>query len=176
MKADRRLHVVLYQPEIPQNTGNIMRTCAGTDTRLHLIKPMGFKLTPKWVKRSGVNYIHHTDYTVYENWDDFKSRNPGEYVFFTRYGKKPPDAFDFSVSDKPVYLIFGRESTGIPKTILRDQLDRCTRLPMNDKIRSLNLSNVVAIGLYEALRQRGYGDLHLEEPDTLKGPDWLLND
>ena len=170
------LNVVLYQPEIPQNTGNIMRTCAGTGVRLHLIRPMGFKLTPKWIKRSGVNYIEHTDYTVYENWPDFKKNNKGIYVFFTRYGKKSPDRFDFSSQDDEYYLIFGRESTGIPKYILRDNLDRCLRLPMNDKIRSLNLSNVVSIGLYEALRQRDYDQLYHEEPESLKGPDWLLED
>lgn len=170
------LNVVLYQPEIPQNTGNIMRTCAGTGVPLHLIKPMGFKLTPKWIKRSGVNYIEHTDYSVYENWHDFKKNNKGIYAFFTRYGKKSPDKFDFSSQDDEYYLIFGRESTGIPKRILRDDPDRCLRLPMNDKIRSLNLSNVVAIGLYEALRQRDYEQLHHEEPESLKGPDWLFKD
>lgn len=168
------LNVVLYCPEIPQNTGNIMRTCAGTDTFLHIIEPIGFKLDPKYLKRSGVNYLEHVNYKVYKNWETFVSHNPGTYAFLTRYGKKTPDQFDFSKKDANYYLIFGKESTGIPKTILRNHLDDCIRLPMNDKIRSLNLSNVVCAVLYEALRQRDYEMLSKMEPETLKGPDWLL--
>jgi len=171
-----RLNVVLYGPEIPQNTGNIMRTCAGTDTFLHLIEPLGFKLDPKSIKRSGVNYLEHVHYTVYRNWEEFTEANPGIYAFSTRYGKKSPDMFDFTNPDQPYYLIFGKESTGIPKTILRDHLDQCIRLPMNDKIRSLNLANCVCAVLYEALRQRGYDHLFRTEPETLKGEDWLLRD
>lgn len=171
-----RLNVVLYCPEIPQNTGNIMRTCAGTDTFLHLIKPLGFKLDPKYLKRSGVNYLEHVQYQVYEDWNTFKAANPGIYVFSTRYGQKSPDMIDYTRNDLPYYLIFGKESTGIPKEILRESLDTCIRLPMNDKIRSLNLSNCVCAVLYEALRQRGYDDLFRTEPETLKGPDWLMRE
>jgi tRNA (cytidine/uridine-2'-O-)-methyltransferase len=170
------LNVVLYGPEIPQNTGNIMRTCAGTDTFLHLIEPIGFKLDPKYLKRSGVNYLEHVQYQVYKNWEEFTSTNPGIYAFSTRYGKKSPDQFDFSRSEESYFLIFGKESTGIPKAILRDHLDQCIRLPMNDKIRSLNLANCVCAVLYEALRQRGYDHLYRTEPETLKGEDWLLSD
>jgi tRNA (cytidine/uridine-2'-O-)-methyltransferase len=171
-----RLNVVLYGPEIPQNTGNIMRTCAGTDTFLHLIQPLGFKLDPKYLKRSGVNYLEHVHYQVYADWNEFKASNPGIYVFSTRYGKRSPDMIDFTRKDQPYYLIFGKESTGIPKEILRESLDTCIRLPMNDKIRSLNLANCVCAVLYEALRQRGYDDLFRTEPETLKGPDWLTEE
>ncbi len=167
------LNVVLYQPEIPQNTGNIMRTCAGTNAILHIIKPIGFKLDPKYMKRTAVNYLEHVHYHVYDNFDEFMAKNQGEFYFITRYGKKTPKAFDFSDSGKPIYLVFGRESTGVPKAILKNHLDRCLRLPMNDKIRSLNLANTVAVMIYEVLRQQDYPDLFQEEPETLKGANWL---
>lgn len=168
------INVVLYEPEIPQNTGNIMRTCAGTDTHLHLIKPLGFKLDEKNIKRCGVNYIEHCKYDVYENFDDFKSKNPGKYYYFTRYGKKPHTSFDFSDVDENIYLIFGKESTGIPKEILKDDLEHCMRIPMNSNIRALNLSNSVAIAVYEVLRQQNYRDLLFTEP--FKGEDYLERD
>ena len=97
------LNVVLYQPEIPQNTGNIMRTCAGTDTILHIIEPIGFKLDPKYIKRSGVNYLEHVIYHTYPNWEDFTSKNPGKYAFFTRYGHKTPASFDFTQIEEEYY-------------------------------------------------------------------------
>ncbi len=165
------LNVVLYEPEIPQNTGNIMRTCAGTGTKLHLIEPLGFKLNEKSIKRSGVNYIEHCDYKTYENFEEFKKQNKGKYYFFTRYGKKPHTSFDFSNQNENIYLIFGKESTGIPKEILKDNLDTCMRIPMNDNIRALNLSNSVAIGVYEVLRQQNYKNLLFTEP--FKGEDYL---
>ena len=165
------INVVLYEPEIPQNTGNIMRTCAGTGVHLHLIEPLGFKLDEKSVKRCGVNYIDHCDYTVYKNFDDFKSKNEGKYYYFTRYGKKPHTSFDFSDVNENIYLIFGKESTGIPKEILKNDLDSCMRIPMNSNIRALNLSNSVAIGVYEVLRQQNYKDLLFTEP--FKGEDYL---
>ena len=165
------INIVLFEPEIPQNTGNIMRTCAGTNTHLHLIKPLGFSLDEKSIKRSGVNYIENCHYQVYENFDDFLSKNNGDFYFLTRYGKKPHTSFDYSDSSKNIYLIFGKESTGIPKEILKNYLDRCMRIPMNDNIRSLNLSNCVAIMLYEVLRQQDYNDLLRTEP--FKGEDYL---
>ncbi len=170
------LNVVLYGPEIPQNTGNIMRTCAGTGAILHLIEPLGFKLDPKNLKRSGANCAEGAEWHVYKNWESFHTSHPGIYAFFTRYGKKSPDRFDFSRADVPTYLVFGKESTGIPKPILRDHLADCIRLPMNDRIRSLNLANCVCAVLYEALRQRGYDDLSRTEPASLKGEDWLLTE
>lgn len=165
------INIVLFEPEIPQNTGNIMRTCAGTGTKLHLIEPMGFKINDKTVKRSGVNYIEHCDFTIYQNWDEFKSKNKGTYYYLTRYGRKPHTSFDYSDNNENIYLIFGRESTGIPKEILKNDLDHCMRIPMNANIRSLNLSNCVAIMLYEVLRQQNYNDLLREEP--FKGADYL---
>lgn len=167
------LHVVLYQPEIPQNTGNIMRTCAGTNTTLHLIKPMGFKLDPKYMKRTAVNYLEHVNYFVYDTYQDFLTKNNGKFYFITRYGKKSPKDFNFSNIEEDIYLVFGRESTGIPKEILREHLDNCLRLPMNDQIRSLNLANTVCVLIYEVLRQQDYHGLFKNEPESLKGPDWL---
>lgn len=164
------LNVVLYAPEIPQNTGNIMRTCAATNTRLHLIKPLGFSLDEKVVKRSGANYINECDYTVYENFNEFKEKNKGKYYFLTRYGHKPHSSFDYKKEDN-IYLIFGRESTGIPKEILKEHLDTCLRIPMTDKVRALNLSNCVAIMVYEALRQQDYPGLLRDEP--FKGKNYL---
>lgn len=165
-------HIVLFEPEIPQNTGNIMRTCVATDTKLHLIKPLGFSLDEKHLIRSGVNYIDKLDYCVYENFDDFQSKNPGIYYYFTRYGRKPHTSFDYSNPDgKDLYFIFGKESTGIPKEILRRDLKHCMRIPMTDKVRALNLSNSCAIVIYEALRQQNYRGLLQEEPH--KGADYL---
>jgi len=165
------IHVVLYEPEIPGNTGNIMRTCAGTGVKLHLIKPLGFSLEDKYIKRSAVNYLEHCDYTVYENYEDFLSKNDGTFYYMTRYGKKPHTSFDFSNLDENIYLIFGKESTGIPKEILKNDLEHCARIPMNEHIRALNLSNSVAVVVFEVLRQQNYRDLLFEEP--FKGADYL---
>lgn len=167
-------HIVLFEPEIPQNTGNIMRTCAGTDTFLHLIKPFGFKLDDAHMKRSAVNYLPHVKYKVYENWEDFVKQNQGTFYFLTRYGLKTPHEMDLSDKNGNYYFIIGKESTGIPKEILQANIDKCIRLPINDKIRSLNISNVAAILIFEALRQQDYNDLSRYEPETLKGKDFLL--
>ena len=166
-------HIVLYHPEIPQNTGNIMRTCAATNMRLHLIEPLGFSLDTKYVKRSAANYLEHVDYVVYQDFEHFLKENEGYFYFLTRYGQKTPDIMNYNVEDKDVYLIFGSESSGIPKEILTPHLDKCLRLPMTDKVRSLNLSNVVAVLAYEVLRQQGYKGLFDHEPESLKGKDYL---
>ena len=162
------LNVVLFEPEIPGNTGNIMRTCVATNTKLHLIKPLGFSLDEKYIKRSGVNYISHCDYEVYENIEDFFMKNNGTYYFLTRYGKKTHTSFDYSNKDENIYFFFGKESTGIPPKILKPYLDNCMRMPMTDNVRSLNLSNTVAIMIYEALRQQDYRDLLFLEPHKSK--------
>lgn len=166
------INVVLFEPEIPGNTGNIMRTCAATNTKLHLIKPLGFSLDESYIKRSGANYIKDCDYTVYENWDDFKIRNNGTYYYLTRYGKKPHTSFDYSNKNENIYLVFGKESSGIPLEILKDDLEHCLRIPMTDKVRALNLSNCAAIMVYEVLRQQNYGDLLKTEP--FKGEDYII--
>jgi len=168
------INIVLYEPEIPENTGNIMRTCAATGAKLHLIRPLGFRMDISAIKRSGVNYIDKVDYTLYDDYDDFCSKNPGEYYFMTRYGKKAHSEFNFSDQNMNIYLIFGKESTGIPKEILRTQIDRCIRIPSTDNVRSLNLSNCVALVTYEVLRQQDYPNLLRKEP--FKGEDWLLED
>lgn len=165
------INIVLYEPEIPGNTGNIMRTCAGTGAKLHLIEPLGFKLDEKSIKRSGVNYIDHCDYKVYPDYETFLKTNKGKFYFLTRYGRKPHTSFDYSDNSANLYFVFGRESTGIPKEILKNHLDNCMRIPMTDDIRSLNLSNTVAIMIYEALRQQNYPNLLKEEP--FKGKDYL---
>lgn len=167
----KMINIVLYEPEIPQNTGNIMRTCVATNSKLHLIKPLGFKLDDSHVKRSAVNYFENLDYEVYENYDDFKSKNKGTYYYLTRYGNKPHTSFDYSNKDENIYLIFGKESTGIPKEILKHDLEHCMRIPMTDKVRALNVSNSVAIMVYEVLRQQDYNDLLRCEP--FKGEDYL---
>ena len=166
------INIVLYEPEIPQNTGNIMRTCAGTGTKLHLIKPLGFSLSSKYIKRSGVNYIDNCEYYVYENFDDFLNKNSDvEYYYLSRYGKVPHSDNDFSDKDKNIYLIFGKESTGIPKEILSKNLDKVFRIPINSNIRALNLSNCVAIVLFEVLRQQDYPNL--SKVETIKDVDYL---
>ena len=168
------INIVLYEPEIPGNTGNIMRTAVATNSKLHLIEPLGFSLDEKYLKRSSANYMDKLNYEVYKNWDDFKSKNEGTFYYLTRYGKKPHTSFDYSDPNENIYLVFGKESTGIPKEILRNDLDRCMRMPMTKDVRALNLSNTVAIMVYEALRQQNYNDLLRTEPH--KGEDWLLED
>lgn len=165
-------HIVLYEPEIPQNTGNIMRTCVATGTKLHLIKPLGFSLSDKYLRRSGVNYIDKLEYVVYENFEDFKSKNKGIYYYFTRYGRKPHTSFNYENKEQEdLYFIFGKESSGIPKELLKNHLDDCMRIPMTSDVRALNLSNCCAIVIYEALRQQNYQGLLFEEPH--KGANYL---
>ena len=168
------INIVLYEPEIPGNTGNIMRTAVATNSKLHLIEPLGFSLDEKYLKRSSANYMDKLNYEVYPNWDDFKSKNKGTFYYLTRYGKKPHTSFDYSDSNENIYLVFGKESTGIPKEILRNDLDRCMRMPMTKDVRALNLSNTVAIMVYEVLRQQNYNDLLLTEPH--KSEDYIIED
>lgn len=168
------INIVLYEPEIPGNTGNIMRTAVATNSKLHLIEPLGFSLDEKYLKRSSANYMDKLNYEVYPNWDDFKSKNEGTFYYLTRYGKKPHTSFDYSDSNENIYLVFGKESSGIPKEILRNDLDRCMRMPMTKDVRALNLSNTVAIMVYEVLRQQNYNDLLLTEPH--KSEDYIVED
>ena len=169
-----KLNVILFHPEIPQNTGNIMRTCVGVGAKLHLIKPLGFQLDEKHLRRSAVDYYEFIEYEVYENYEDFLAKNPNAHIYYsTRYGHKPLSSFDFKKVEGDIYLMFGKESAGIPYDILANNLDTCYRLPTTDKIRSLNLSNCAAISLYEVLRQLDYEGMSMEEPEMYKGADFL---
>lgn len=151
------LNLVLVEPQIPQNTGNIARTCAATGARLHLVGPMGFTIDDKKLKRAGLDYWHLLDITYYENTEDFFARNAGgEFFYFTTKGRRIHSEVAFPDN---AYLVFGREDAGLPEPLLFDHPDRCVRLPMITQARSLNLSNTVAVAAYEALRQWGYPEL-----------------
>lgn len=167
------LHVVLYEPEIPANTGNIMRTCSALGCKLHLIEPLGFSLDEKHLRRAGMDYVKSLDYTIYPTWNDFFQKNDGEFFYLTRYGDKTPSQFDYCKCNKDIYLVFGKESTGIDKHILKDHLDRCVRIPMKAEARSLNLSNCVAICVYVVMDQLGYPSL--SHTEVIKGADFLEN-
>lgn len=164
-------HIVLVHPAIPQNTGNIMRSCVAGGASLHLIKPLGFSLDDKHMKRSGLDYVQYLNYQVYENWEDFLSKNDGELYFLTRYSKKCYSDFDFSDSTKDHYFVLGHEHDGIPHDILKEHLDRCMRIPMSGNVRSLNLSNCAMMILYEALRQQDFPGL--SKVEVQKGEDFI---
>ena len=166
------INIVLYQPEIPQNTGNIILTAMAIGARVHLIKPLGFTLDEKSLLRASMDYIDEVDIIEYENYEDFKAKNPNCNIFFvTRYANETYSDFDFSDVTEDYFFMFGKESSGIPYDILRDHQDRLLRIPMMINARSLNLSNCVAIVVYEALRQQEYYNLSTFE--TIKGEDFL---
>ncbi|SDN35520.1 tRNA (cytidine/uridine-2'-O-)-methyltransferase [Fictibacillus solisalsi] len=151
------LHVVLYQPLIPANTGNIARTCAGTGTSLHLIRPLGFSTDDKQLKRAGLDYWEHVDVHYYDSLDELFGRFPeGLFYYITKFGKQRYTDMDYSAPARDHFFVFGRETTGLPDELLKANEKYCFRLPMNDNIRSLNLSNTAAILIYEALRQQGF--------------------
>ena len=152
------LNIVLVEPEIPQNTGNISRTCAATGARLHLIEPLGFKIDDKKMKRAGLDYWHLLDITYYKGLDDFFEKNKGPFFFFTTKAKHIHSSVEYPDG---AYLVFGKETAGLPEDLLRRFPDNCVRLPMidDDSARSLNLSNAVAVGAYEVLRQWGYPEM-----------------
>jgi tRNA (cytidine/uridine-2'-O-)-methyltransferase len=155
------LHVVLYQPEIPANTGNIARTCAATGTVLHLIRPLGFSTDDKRLKRAGLDYWEFVKIVYHDSLEDFYANNEGgEFFYLTKQGSKPHTTFDYSQPEKDYFFIFGKETTGLPEDVLARNKDRTLRVPMNDNVRSLNLSNTAAILVYEALRQKNYPDLY----------------
>lgn len=156
----RKIGIVLLEPEIPQNTGNIARTCAATGASLHLIEPMGFTVTDAKLKRAGLDYWHKLDITYYKNIEDFYTRTAGgEYFYFST---KSPRAYTQIEYPENCYLIFGKESAGIPEEILKKNIDRCVRIPMRENLRSLNLSNSAAIAIYEVLRQGNFENLESE--------------
>ncbi len=150
-------HIVLYQPEIPQNTGNIARTCAVTGAHLHIIKPMGFSVDDRYLRRAGLDYWDKLDLTYYDSLDDFFAATAGKTVYFSTT-KAQQNYCDVSFRDGD-FIMFGKESAGIPDGVLQQKLSHCIRIPMRNTLRSLNLSNSVAIVLYEALRQTQFQDL-----------------
>ncbi len=150
----KNINIVLYCPEIPQNTGNISRTCAVTGASLHIIKPIGFEISDRTLKRAGLDYWDKLSVTYYEGYEDFLEKNPNaELYFLTSKGEKFYTAVDYP---EGVYLVFGRETSGLPMEITEPNKDRCLRIPMRGGLRCLNLSNAVAIVLYEALRTHGF--------------------
>lgn len=154
------MNVVLFEPEMPQNTGNIGRTCVATDTKLHLIEPLGFKLSEKAIKRSGLDYWDKLDVTVYCDFQDFLDRNPDARIYMAT--TKAPHVYTEASYEPDCFIMFGKESAGIPEEILVNYPETCVRIPMWGDIRSLNLSNSVAIVLYEALRQNGFEEMTMQ--------------
>lgn len=162
------LNIVLVEPRIPENTGNIARTCAVTGARLHLVKPMGFEVTDKHLKRAGLDYWHLLDITYYEGLDDFFEKNQGgSFYYFTSKG---PNRYTDVAYPDGAYLVFGREDAGLPEKLLYENQKNCVRMPMREGARCLNLSNSVAIGVYEALRQWDFPEL--SDRGQLRGYKW----
>lgn len=161
-----KINIVLHEPEIPQNTGNIARTCAATGAALHLIKPLGFEIDDKKLKRAGLDYWDKLDITYYESTDDFYKKHKDKNIFY--FSTKAPRDYTSPKYEGEVWLMFGKETKGIDEDILYQNYDKCVRIPMRDTLRSLNLSNSVAIAVYEILRQNnfeglcGYGKMHEE--------------
>lgn len=162
------LNIVLLEPEMPANTGNIGRTCVATGARLHLIEPLGFMINDKMLKRAGLDYWPKLDVTVYEDFQDFLSKNPGAKIYMAT--TKSKQKYTDVSYEEDAYIMFGKESAGIPEELLLENKDNCVRIPMMPGERSLNLSNSVAIVVYEALRQQGFPDL--EEAGQLHRYEW----
>ena len=163
-----KLNIVLYEPEIPANTGNIGRTCVATGTKLHLIEPLGFSLSEKALKRAGMDYWSQLEVERYVNYEDFLQRNPGAKIYMAT--TKAHKTYTEVSYEPDCYIMFGKESAGIPEEILVDHEDTCVRIPMIGDIRSLNLSNSVAIVLYEALRQNNFD--HMNQEGHLHRLEW----
>ena len=154
------MNIILHEPEIPANTGNIGRTCVATGTSLHLIEPLGFRLDEKSVKRAGMDYWQHVDLHTYRNFEEFKEKNPNAKIWMaTTKAKHVYSDVEFGKDD---FIMFGKESAGIPEEILVDYEETCIRIPMLEQIRSLNLSNCAAVVLYESLRQQNFESMQLE--------------
>ena len=159
------IHIVLHEPEIPQNTGNIARTCAATGASLHLIRPLGFAIDDKKLKRAGLDYWHHLDITYYDGLDDFYAKHPDAKVYY--FTTKAKHVYTEIQYPDPVYIMFGKETRGLPEELLQKNPETCVRLPMRDGLRSLNLSNTVAVAVYEILRQKNFEGLkNLGEPTS----------
>ena len=154
------MNIVLFEPEIPANTGNIGRTCVATNTRLHLIEPLGFRINEKARKRAGLDYWDKLEVIVYCNFEDFLERNPGARIYMAT--TKAQKVYTEASYEPDCYLMFGKESAGIPEDLLLKYQETCVRIPMWGDIRSLNLSNAVSVVLYEALRQNGFEKMTME--------------
>jgi tRNA (cytidine/uridine-2'-O-)-methyltransferase len=169
-EVDGMINVVLVEPEIPMNTGNIARTCAATGSRLHLIRPLGFDISDKAVKRAGLDYWHLVDLSVYDNLEEFFQKNPQPDLWLAT--TKAPQAYTEAVFQDNCYLFFGKETAGLPLWFREQNYSRCLRLPMRKEARSLNLANSVAVFVYEALRQTGFsslagtGEMAVPAPET----------
>ena len=159
-----KINIVLHEPEIPQNTGNIARTCAAIGASLHLIRPLGFTIDDKKLKRAGLDYWHLLDITYYDGLDDFFAKHPDAQIYY--FTTKAPHAYTEISYPDPVYIMFGKESKGLPEPLLQKHPDRCVRIPMRDGLRSLNLSNSVAVAAYEILRQEDFRTLQTEGTPT----------
>jgi len=154
------IHVVMYQPEIPQNTGNISRTCAATHSVLHLIRPLGFSTDDKHLKRAGLDYWEFVDVRYHDSLEELWEKHPeGIFYYITKYGEQYPSQIDLSNVDQDYFFVFGRETKGLPLEVIDANSERCIRLPQSNLVRSLNVSNTAAIIVYEALRQQGYAGL-----------------
>ena len=150
----------MFDPQITENTGNIARTCAGTGVKLHLIRPLGFSTDDKILKRAGLDYWKHVDINYYDGIQElFEAFPEGEFYFLTKHGEKPHTSFDYSNPTADIFFVFGKETTGLPEEVLLKNKERCLRIPMNENIRALNLSNTAAILVYEALRKQSYPNL-----------------
>ena len=171
MTSIKKINIILHEPEIPQNTGNIARTCAATGASLHIIKPMGFTIDDKKLKRAGLDYWDKLDITYYENYGDFLDNHPeaiGNTYFFTT--KAPQGYTDVNVYPDNVFIMFGKETKGLPEDLLYENREHCVRIPMRDTLRSLNLSNSVAIAVYEILRRWDFEGLR--EDGNLTTKSW----
>lgn len=154
------IHVVMFQPEIPANTGNVSRTCAATNSVLHLIRPLGFSTDDKMLKRAGLDYWQFVDVRYHDSLEELWEKHPdGQFFYITKYGEQYPSDLDVSDVDGDYFFVFGRETKGLPMEVIENNLDRCIRLPQSNLVRSLNVSNTAAIIVYEALRQQGYAGL-----------------
>ncbi|WP_173917103.1 tRNA (uridine(34)/cytosine(34)/5-carboxymethylaminomethyluridine(34)-2'-O)-methyltransferase TrmL [Halobacillus sp. Marseille-Q1614] len=153
-------HIVLFQPEIPANTGNIARTCLATNAELHLIRPLGFSTDDKMLRRAGLDYWHDVTIHYYDSIEELYEKYPdGEFFYIENFGTKSYADFDFSDTEKSWFFVFGRETDGIPKSLLTGLEDRCLRIPMTDKVRSLNLSNTASIIIFDVLKQQGFPNM-----------------
>ncbi len=168
----KKIHVILFEPEIAGNVGTIMRTCVAANAVLHLIEPLGFFLDNRFVKRASANYMDKLEYYVYDDLADFYTKHKDITIYYsTRYGKSSHSDINFKKCDKEIWVMYGKESTGIPKKVLADHIKYCFRLPMSGNVRCLNVSNVVSIVTYEILRQLDYQGLSSVE--IQKGEEWL---